>query len=178
MPGTHRSFALLGPAMLLLSAGGCQKAEHRGGVANNREADIAAIKDAIQADQDKWNDEYNAQTKNAQSLAAHYASDAYIVPVGLDPVGGTRNIRRLFGAIARDPNFKMTFAGDRIEVSRSGDLAFVRGRFSDRYTDPATNQVKSEAGTFLTVYKKQDDGSWKVIEDFTVHDATPRRPPM
>jgi ketosteroid isomerase-like protein len=139
--------------------------------------DTASIKAEIQADQDRWNEEYHAKPKNADRLTAHYAPDAYIVPSGLDPVAGKYNVRTLMAALARDPNFDMRFAGDRIEVSNSGDLAFVRGRFSDRYTDPATNQVKSETGTYLTVYKKQDDGSWKVIEDFSVHDATPPRPP-
>jgi ketosteroid isomerase-like protein len=162
----------------LLSAGGCERSGHRGGAANNREADIAAVKDAIQADQDKWNEEYHAKPKNARTLAAHYASDAYIVPAGMNPLSGEMNIRILFGAIARDPNLDMSFAPDRIEVAASGDLALVRGRFSDRYTDPATNKVKSETGTYINVYKKQDDGSWKVIEDFSVNDARPRRPPM
>jgi uncharacterized protein (TIGR02246 family) len=173
-----KSAALLGAAAVLLSAGGCEKSGHRGGAANIREADIAAIKDAIQADQDKWNEEYHAKPKNAEALAAHYAPDAYIVPAGMNPVSGKWNIRSLIGALARDPSLDMTFAPDRIEVAASGDLALARGRFADRYTDPKTNEVKSEAGTYINVYKKQDDGSWKVIEDLSVLDSTPRRPPM
>ena len=34
------------------------------------------------------------------------------------------------------------------------------------YTDPATKKPKTENGSYLTVYKKQPDGSWKAIEDF------------
>jgi uncharacterized protein (TIGR02246 family) len=170
--------ALLGPAVLLLSAGGCGRADHRGGAATNREPDIVAIKAAIQADQDKWNEEYHARPKNAEALAAHYAPDAYIVPAGMNPLSGQLNIGPLFAALARDADFDMSFAPDRIEVAASGDLALARGRFSDRYTDPKTNSVKSEMGTYINVYKKQADGSWKVIEDFSVVDASPRRPPM
>jgi ketosteroid isomerase-like protein len=174
----HKSAALRGAAALLLSAGGCQQSGQRGGAANNREADIAAIKAAIQADQDKWNEEYHAKPKNGAALAAHYAPDAYIVPAGMNPLSGQLNIGPLFAALARDPDFDMSFAPDRIEVAASGDLALARGRFSDRYTDPHTRQIKSETGTYINVYKKQDDGSWKVIEDFSVTDASPRRPLM
>ena len=172
------SAALLGVAAMLFSAGGCERSGHRGGAANNREANVAAIKDAIQADQARWNEEHHAKPKNAEALAAHYAPDAYIVPAGMNPISGKWNIRSLFGALARDPNFDMNFAPDRIEVAASGDLALARGRIADRYTDPKTNQVKSEAGTYINVYNKQDDGSWKVNEDLSVLDAAPRRPPM
>jgi len=174
--GVHKSVALFGAAMAMLTAGGCES-ERRAGAASRGPVDIATIKDSIQADQDKWNEEYHAKPKSADRLGAHYASDAYIVPSGLDPVAGKWNIRTLMDALARDPNFDMRFAGDRIEVSNSGDLAYVRGRFSDRYTDPTTNEVKSDTGSYLTVYKKQDDGSWKVIEDFSVNDRSPPRPP-
>jgi ketosteroid isomerase-like protein len=69
----------------------------------------------------------------------------------------------------------MSLASDRIEVS--GDLAFARGHYADRYTDPKANQVRSEAGTFLMIYKKQDDGSWKIIEDFSAPYTSPQPPP-
>ena len=164
--------------MVFLSAGGCDRSGHRGGAATNREADVAGIKAAIQADQDKWNEEYHARPKSAEALAAHYAPDAYIVPAGMNPMSGQLNIGPLFAALARDQDFDMSFAPDRIEVAASGDLAVARGRFSDRYTDPRTNAVKSETGTYINVYKKQADGSWKVIEDFSTIDAAPRRPPM
>jgi ketosteroid isomerase-like protein len=58
-----------------------------------------------------------------------------------------------------------------VEVADSGDLATSRGRFNESYTDPATNQPKTVSGSFVTVYKKQKDGSWKAIEDFAVADG-------
>ena len=35
------------------------------------------------------------------------------------------------------------------------------------YTDPTTKQPKTENGSYLTVYRKAADGSWKAAEDFT-----------
>jgi ketosteroid isomerase-like protein len=38
-------------------------------------------------------------------------------------------------------------------------------------TDPATKQAKSESGTYVTVYRKQADDSWKAVEDAVIPGA-------
>ncbi len=172
MSRMHRSAALLGAAALALLVGGCERSESK--VARGT-VDISAIRDTIAADQEKWNQEFHAKPKNVDRLAAHYAPEAYVVTGEMNPVGGW-GIRALVSGLAADPNFDLTFSSDRIDVAGSGDLAYVRGRYSERYTDPATKQVKSKAGSFLTIYKKQPDGSWKVVEDFTVPHPAPEPP--
>ena len=47
-------------------------------------------------------------------------------------------------------------------------LAYRRGAFKITYTNPQTKQAENGAGTYLTVFRKQADGSWKVVEDFGV----------
>ena len=46
------------------------------------------------------------------------------------------------------------------------DLAII-DRFTETFSDPTTKGPVSHQGSFVTVYKKQADGSWKVVEDFT-----------
>jgi len=36
------------------------------------------------------------------------------------------------------------------------------------FTNPQTKQAENAAGTYLTVFRKQADGSWKAVEDFGV----------
>ena len=43
-------------------------------------------------------------------------------------------------------------------------------------TDPATKQAKTENGTYVTVYRKQDDGSWKAVEDAVIPGAPAAAP--
>ena len=52
-------------------------------------------------------------------------------------------------------------------------MATARGRFTETSTDPATKKSRSGSGTFLTVYRKQSDGSWKAVEDWAVADPAP-----
>ena len=46
-----------------------------------------------------------------------------------------------------------------------GDYAFQRYGYTVRLTDKATGVVMNETGKGLLVYRKQDDGSWKVCRD-------------
>jgi ketosteroid isomerase-like protein len=44
-------------------------------------------------------------------------------------------------------------------------------------TDPATKAATTEKGKYLTVYRKQADGSWKAVEDTFMSDAPPPAAP-
>ena len=48
----------------------------------------------------------------------------------------------------------------------SGDMAYTRGQYLMTMTDPATKQPDTSQGYYLTVWRKQDDGEWKAVEDF------------
>ena len=112
--------------------------------------------------------EQGLKAKDTEGLAGHYADGAYLVVPGLKPADGTTAIRQIFATASTDPAFGVDFASDKIDVA--GDLAYARGKFNEKYTDRKTGKVMTDSGSYLTVYKKQDDGSWKVVEDFVVAD--------
>jgi hypothetical protein len=68
----------------------------------------------------------------------------------------------------RDPNFKMSLSNEKTGVAGSGDRGYRRGTFKITYTNPQTKQAENSAGTYLTVFRKQADGSWKMVADFGV----------
>ncbi len=171
MPNPRTSIALLAAAALSVSA--CERYEHRGD--HHGKADIGAIKDAIKADEKKWNDEFQAKPMSLDALTAHYADDATFVAPGLKAMRGMADIRKAYGDALKDPNFKISFASDNIDVASGGDYAISQGHFTESYTDPATKQAKSDGGSFLTVYKKQGDGSWKAVQDWAVADPAPAK---
>jgi uncharacterized protein (TIGR02246 family) len=157
----HSSVGLLGAAALALVVGGCQK---------QAKADPAAVKTAIQADEKKWNEEFKA--KDQESLVGHYADDAFFVAPGVKAADGSTAIRKVYSEGLNDKNFELSFASDKIDVADSGDLAYARGHFSEQYTDPKTGKVMAHNGSYITVYKKQADGSWKAVEDFAAADES------
>ena len=173
MAGVQKTTALFAAAAMTLTIGGCDRYQHHGDGDRHGKADVGAIRDAISADEKKWSDEFQAKPMNVDALVAHYATDAYFIAPGVKSTSGSGDIRKAYEEAVKDPNFTISFSPDKIDVAASGDLAYARGPFTEKYTDPATKQVKSDGGSFLTVYKKQDDGSWKAVEDFAAADPAP-----
>jgi ketosteroid isomerase-like protein len=154
---------VVGLAALAVAAVGCQKV---GGDAS----DPAAIATAIKADEKAWSDEFQAKTRNMEALVGHYADDAYFVAPGVKPASGMTEIRRVYAEGLADPNFNIKFAADKVDVAQAGDMATSQGRFEQTYTDAESKAAVKVGGSFLTVYKKQADGSWKVVQDWAVAD--------
>jgi ketosteroid isomerase-like protein len=176
MRGNRRYVTLAGTAALMLSLSGCQKAERQEPAGNAAMADTSAIADAIKADEKAWSDEFQNKARTVDTLTSHYASDAFFIAPGVGPTTGIADIRKAYEAGLKDPNFTISFAADKVDVAQSGDVATSHGRFSETYTDPATKKAKTDSGTFLTVYRKQTDGSWKAVEDWAVADPAPAGP--
>jgi uncharacterized protein (TIGR02246 family) len=132
------------------------------------------VKQAIKADETKWNQQF--KDKDQEALVGHYADDAFFVAPGVKGTEGSTPIRQLFANALTDPAFEVHFSSDKIDVARSGDMAYARGKFTEKYTDKKTGKVMSDSGSYLTVYKKQDDGSWKAVEDFAAADPDSAKP--
>lgn len=173
MPNLTKSFALLGAAALVVSVSACQKYQSAAGGNAVARADTTATVDAIKAEEKKWSDAFQAKSRSVDTLTAPYADDAFFIAPGVGPTKGIADIRKAYEAGLRDPNFNISFAADKVDVAAAGDYAIAQGRFTETYTDPATKQKKSDAGSFLTVYKKQQDGGWKAVQDWAVADPAP-----
>lgn len=163
------SIALLSAASLALALGGCGKAGSGKGA-----SDPDSVKAAIQKDESKWNQDFKA--KDSEGLSSHYADDAYMVAPGMKSADGSTAIRQVYANGTTDPAFNVEFASDKIDVSSGGDMAYARGHFTEKYTDKKSGKVMSTKGSYLTVYKKQDDGKWKVVEDFAAADPDATKP--
>src|SRR4051812_15908513 len=125
MTQMHRAFGLLGGAVLALAAGGCQK---------SAVTDTKTVEATIKADEKKWNDEF--KSKDQEALVGHYADDAYFVAPGVKAANGSMQIRKTYSEGLHDKNFELSFASDKVDVS--GELAYARGHFNEKYTDPKT----------------------------------------
>ncbi|MEA3010829.1 MAG: hypothetical protein QOJ91_2521 [Sphingomonadales bacterium] len=131
--------------------------------------DTAAIETQLRQAETRWNLAY--ADHDAATIAGAYADDAALANPGAPLVTGADAIRRETAAFAADPALKVQFASDRIQVAASGDLAYTRGHYSMTATDPATRKPAESRGSYLTVWKRQADGSWKAIEDFVTPGA-------
>ncbi len=94
----------------------------------------------------------------------YVAADAAFMPDGADPVRGTAAIRAFYTPAFARPSYSLTWQPAEADVSRSGDLGYTYGQYESRSTGqdgrPATSR-----GKYVTIWKKQVDGSWKAVVD-------------
>jgi len=69
-------------------------------------------------------------------------------------------------------NDDTTWHANKVGVARSGDLGYTSGTTENSIKD-ASGKTKSDKGKYLTVWKKQTDGSWKVLYDMFNSDLPP-----
>jgi ketosteroid isomerase-like protein len=148
-----RMSILLGAsAVALMSLAGCSKS-----------VDASKEADAIRVGEVQWN--ASVVAKDVAGYVSHYAANAVVMEPGAAAVNGTQAVQTAINQTFQDPNFSLIFSADRIEVSKSGDMAFSQGHFTASQSDPTTHAKVTETGSYVTVYEKQADGSWKAVAD-------------
>lgn len=61
-------------------------------------------------------------------------------------------------------NVSLSWEPDFVDVAASGDLGYTYGKYLYTVTDSLGNKTEQE-GVFHTVWKRQDDGSWRFVWD-------------
>ena len=136
---------------------------HDADVSALKDTEAAWVKDAALKDVDKW--------------VAHYTDDASVLLPNTPILTGKQAISGALKPMISDPNFAVTFGADKIDVAKSGELAYTQGPYSLTLSDPKTKAPFVEKGKYLTVYRKQADGTWKAVEDTFMSDAPPPAAP-
>ena len=107
---------------------------------------------------------------DAGQAASIYAPDAALMLTNMPTVKGAA-IASLLKEMMADPNFSMALVTDKVEATASGDLGYTRGTYTLTTTDPTSKKIMRESGKYLTVYAKQPDGSWKIVDDMSNPDG-------
>ena len=128
-------------------------------------ADLKAIKDGEIA----WSADFGS--RDPDKIVSHYADDATLMPPDAPIVMGKDAIRSTVAQMYADKNLALSFTTTTAQVAKGGDIAYTQGTYSMTMTNPKTKKVVAEKGKYLTVYKKQSDGTWKAIEDIDNADA-------
>ncbi|HEX4020867.1 MAG TPA: nuclear transport factor 2 family protein [Acidobacteriaceae bacterium] len=67
-------------------------------------------------------------------------------------------------------NYQLTWTPEGGQMSPAGDMGFTWGHYEDRANDAAGNTTVTQ-GRYITVWKKEPDGTWKVVLDSSNDDV-------
>lgn len=147
------------PTLTLALALACAPAPGTSGTDGGAPEDDAAATRAVRGQVDAFLDAFNAG--DPQAIAPLYTDDVVEMapdgPVIRGPAAVVEAVAAFLSQFSTTPTQTATVD----EVSVHGDVAFARGTWSVRHT-PEGGPEQAMTGKWLTVHRRQDDGSWKI----------------
>lgn len=144
--------------LCLISVAVCACSQPAAQMPDTRAADETAIRSAS-ADWSKA-----AQAKDLDKSTAFFADDGIAMYPKMPILEGKDAIHKGWQQMLGAPGPGLSFATSGVEVARSGDIAWEHGKYEFATADKK-GIVSIEKGKYVTVWKKQPDGSWKVAAD-------------
>ena len=130
------------------------------GSACNQPVDVAKEREALLAVDREW----SGTTKDPDKFMSYFASDASVYPPGMPVQTGTAAIRKVFADMTA-PGTSLRWTPTKAGVSASGELGYTAGTYE------MTMDGLSDNGKYVTIWKKQSDGAWKVSDDIINTDS-------
>ena len=105
--------------------------------------------------------------RGLEGWMSFFADDAY---AGTKPsVQGKEELRKYYQGLFARRDLKFEWAPDHAEVFASGIMGYTSGRYTMSFTNFQGATV-TQTGSYVTIWQKQPDGSWKVLSDFGSQD--------
>lgn len=97
-----------------------------------------------------------------KAFASWFAEDATTLSNGQAPVHGQEAIAKNATWLAKD--YQLVWTPTDATMSLSGDMGYTWGHYEGHSRD-ADGNSKVTMGRYLTIWRKEKDGSWKVLLD-------------
>jgi len=135
----------------ILTFAGCQTAP-----TPEPKRDVAADIKAVRALLDQHIAAMNSS--DAAAVAATYADDGIEMPPNEPPAEGRQAIQARLEAVIKGNAVKLEAMP--LEAQVAGDWAYGRGNYTTSVT-PKSGKPMVESGKYLSIARRQPDGSWK-----------------
>ena len=141
--------------VLALASAGCAK-----------KVDMAGSKTALQTADADWS---KSVATGADAFMGFVATDGVIMPPNEPAVSGS-GAHDWAAKMMAMPGFGVTWTANMVEVAASGDVGYTSGTY-DLHMNAPDGSAISDHGKYLTVWKKDASGAWKVAYDIFNSDA-------
>ena len=101
-----------------------------------------------------------AAAKDVEQTIAYYSDDAIVLPPNATSAATKEAIRNVWKDMFASPSLVFSWQPTRVQVGKSGEMAWVRGRYELTMND-ASGKPIDDRGKYLEVWEKQTDGNWK-----------------
>ena len=115
-----------------------------------------------------------AAARDVNGVLSYYADGASVMPPNQELVSKKSDIRKVWTDMLL-PGTEFSWTPGSAEISASGDMVYQEG-----YYIASTKAVKAakpalDRGKYLSVWKKQEDGSWKAVANMWSSDLAAKK---
>jgi ketosteroid isomerase-like protein len=104
------------------------------------------------------------------TIVAQFEDDSWLLAPDAPIASGKEAIKGIFEQIMSMPGMDLAWTPSTAVVSNDASMGFTIGSYKMKLDGPDGNPVEIN-GKYKTVWRKQADGSWKVITDMFNADA-------
>lgn len=135
----------------------------------------AAAPDTRAADESalrEWDAQWSkaAGAKDVDKTVSYYSNDALVMPPNAPMTTSKETVRKIWQEMLSAPGFSGGWKADKVEVAKSGEIAYLSGTYEFKWND-AKGKPVTDRGKFVEIVHKQADGSWKCTVDIWNSDA-------
>lgn len=116
------------------------------------------------------------EARDLAQFVSFYAADATVFPPNGPMITTPEGIKKSFGEMLALPGFGLSWQATKAEASASGDLGYTQGTYRLTANGPDGKPME-DRGKYVTVWKKEAGGSWKVVADIFNSDLPAPAPP-
>ncbi|MGH9702005.1 MAG: YybH family protein [Candidatus Acidiferrales bacterium] len=113
--------------------------------------------------------------KGLEGFGSFLADDAATLRPNQPVISGKDSVVAAWVQLLNNHTLSITWKPMTASISASGDLGFTVGSYEITKTDDKGKQVVA-TGKYVTIWRKQPDGSWKVVFDTGVTDTPAEAP--
>lgn len=159
-----RIFMGMGVAVLIVAASMASAQTKTESAAPKAPDALAAVRSAIDKGNAQWSEGW--RKGDAAMVAALFAEDGVQLASSGKVIKGPQQIRERQKAAMQgaDPGVKVTVTTTNVWLD--GDTAYETGKYKYEYTEKG--KPGTDEGQYVTVWKRQKDGSWKLSMDMPV----------
>lgn len=111
--------------------------------------------------------------RGLDGFMSFFAEDGSILLPNIGPVTGRAAIRKTKEAGFARSGFSLRWKPEYADIAASGDMGYTYGPYTLSFIGEDGKKV-TRTGRYFTIWKKQKDGSWKVMLDNGVQDDPPK----
>ena len=136
---------------------------------SDKEPDIAADTGNINSIWTVY--ETSFESGDIDSWLALWTDDGIQMPPNEAPVAGIDRIRERNSAVLDQFSFDMDITNQEVGIGK--DFAYSRGAYTANVSPKNGGEPISVDGKFMTILKRQSDGSWKIHRDIFNSNTAP-----